>query len=180
MKRLTLALLSSILAAGVVACDNAAKTSSSAPDTVESSSPAPEAANNAETLDKSTAKTGQDDAISETRRRQLNADIRAREQRDQAGGNDGQRADGDLRSEVRSKLEANLPASALAVDAKDGAVAVTGTVVDKKQLQKIEPLAKQIKGVKSVEVKAALTSAAKPEPPKPESKVPIKDQTSKQ
>lgn len=95
MKKLTLALLSSILAAGIVACDNAAKTSSSAPNTAATSSPAP-GANNTETLDKSTAKTGQDDATSETRRKQLNADIRAREQREQAGGNDGQRADGDL------------------------------------------------------------------------------------
>lgn len=182
MKNLTSALLGSLLALSVVACDNAAKTSSSAPNTTDNtanSDPSPGAPNTTGNLDKPTAKDGQNDATSETRRRQLNSDIRAGEQRNNVAGDPNQKEDGDLESQVRSKLEANLPASALAIEAEDGAITVSGTVVDDSQLQKIEPLAKQIKGVKSVTVKAALASAAKPEAPKPNSDVPIQEQTNR-
>ena len=167
MKKPALFLLSGFLVLSVAACNNVAKTSSDAPDTA---SAAPES------VSKPTAQTNQDDATSEMRRKQLNADIRAREQRNDAGGDQNVRADGDLKSEVRSKLEANLPASALAIDAKDGAVTVTGSVVNETQLQEIEPLAKQIKGVKSVTVNASI-AVATPKPPAPETEVPIKDQT---
>ena len=103
--------------------------------------------------------------------------MRSVEQRNNAAGDKGVKTDNDLKSQVRSKLEANLPASALAISAKDGAITVAGTVVDEKQLQKIEPLAKQIGGVKSVTVKASVSSAAKPVAPDPTTKTPIKDQT---
>ena len=63
---------------------------------------------------------------------------------------------------MRSKLEANLPASQLAVDAKDGNVSISGTVPTQPQYQRIEPLAKQIYGVKSVAVKVTVVQA-KPE-----------------
>ena len=168
MKKPASFLLSGLLALSVAACNTVAKTSSDAPDSTGASP---------ETVTKPTAQTNQDDATSEMRRKQLNADIRAREQRNDAGGNQSVRADGDLKSEVRSKLEANLPASALAIDAKDGAVTVTGSVVNETQLREIEPLAKQIKGVKSVAVKASI-AVATPKPPAPETQVPIKDQTS--
>jgi hyperosmotically inducible protein len=164
----TIFLLGSFLALSVVACNNVAKTSSEAP----SPGTAPE------TVDKPTAQTTQNDATSEMRRKQLNSDIRAREQRNDAGGDQSVRADGDLESEVRSKLEANLPASALAIDAKDGAVTVTGSVVNEDQLQKIEPLAKEIKGVKSVTVNATI-AVATPQPPAPETEKPIDDHTGK-
>jgi hyperosmotically inducible periplasmic protein len=158
MRRLTLLLLSSFVVMSAIAC-GPAETSNNAPNSTEQANT---------NTDKSTAQTNQNDAVSETRRKQLNSDIRAREQRNKIAGDETVRDDGDLASEVRSKLEANLPASALAVDAKDGTVTVSGTVVDNTQLQKIEPLAKEIKGVKSVQVKAATNSAAKPEAPKPE------------
>ncbi|HEY9895354.1 MAG TPA: BON domain-containing protein [Candidatus Sericytochromatia bacterium] len=166
-------LFSSILALSVVACDNAAKTSSEAPDSAATSP------TNID-VDKPAAQTNQNDATGEIRRKQLNADIRAREQRNKAIGDESVRADGDLKSEVRSKLEANLPASTLAVDAKEGAVTITGKVVDEKQLQKVEPLAKQIKGVKSVNVTATVNTAIKPEPAKPGTSNPIKTQTNAQ
>ena len=168
MYKLTTLLFSSALVLGVAACGQVAKTSSEAPNSTASSPT---------TVDKPVAQTNQNDATSEMRRKQLNADIRAREQRNDASGDKTVRANGDLKSEVRSKLEANLPASALAVDAKDGAVTVSGTVVDEKQLQKIEPLAKQIKGVQSVTVKALVNTAMQPEPAKPGTSVPIKAQT---
>jgi hyperosmotically inducible periplasmic protein len=97
-----------------------------------------------------------DDAQSQVRQDQLNSDIRAREQRNQAGGDQMERADGDLESEVRSKLEANIPGSKLAVDAEDGAVTISGTVPSQDQLDKVETLAREIKGVNQVAVQATV------------------------
>ena len=74
-------------------------------------------------------------------------------------GGDTIRADGDLKSEVRSKLEVNITKGALTVDAKDGAVTVGGTVPNQTDLAKIEPLAKEIKGVKTVNVTATVAPA---------------------
>ena len=159
------------MAISATAC-GAAKTSSNAPNTTAQP-------NNANNVDKPAAQTNQNDATDETRRKQLNADIRAREQRNNAAGDPNVRADGDLKSEVRSKLEANLPASALAVDAKDGKVTVSGTVVDENQLRKIGPLAREIKGVKAVEIKAALKKSAKPDAPDPSTANKTEAQTSK-
>jgi osmotically-inducible protein OsmY len=149
MKKITSTVFGMLLTISLVACDNPAKTSNSVPNT-----------------EKSDAQTNQNDATNVMRRKQLNSDIRSREQRNDITGDPMIRANNDLKSEVRSKLEANLPASSLAIDAKNGVVTVTGSVVNKAQLQKIEPLAKEIKGVKSVTVKATI-SMTKPEPPKP-------------
>jgi hypothetical protein len=150
MKKLTALLVGSLLFASLAACNNAAKTSATAPNTTEETVEAPEA---------DTAQTNQGDATSDIRRDQLNADIRAREQRNNITGGDTDRADGDLRSEVRSKLEANLPAGQLAVDAEDGAVTVTGTVPTQEQLERIEPLAREIKGVQAVSVNVQVVPA---------------------
>jgi len=152
MKKLTIFLLSSVLLFGAAACSDNAKTSADAPDSTQATPEAPKA--------ESVQKTKQD-ATDETRRRQLNADIKAREERNNITGGDTKRADGDLKSEVRSKLEANLPDSQLTVEAEDGVVVVAGTVLKQEQLAKIEPLAKEIKGVKNVNVKATV-AAPKP------------------
>lgn len=152
MKKLTIFLLSSVLLFGAAACSDNAKTSADAPDSTKEAAQAPKA--------ESVQKT-KEDATDETRRRQLNADIKAREERNNITGGDTKRADGDLKSEVRSKLEANLPDSQLTVEADDGVVVVAGTVLKQEQLAKIEPLAKQIKGVKTVNVKATV-AAPKP------------------
>ncbi|MBC6434387.1 BON domain-containing protein [Nostoc sp. HG1] len=148
MQKLTPFLISSLLIFGVAACDNASKTSESAPNN-------PNEAPQSPTVQTTTA--SQQDAQSEVRRRQLDADIRAREQRNNATGGDAQRATGDLASEVRSKLEANIPKSQLTVEAADnGIVTVGGTVNNQQELAKIERLAKEIKGVKTVVVKATI------------------------
>jgi hyperosmotically inducible protein len=149
MKKITPLVLSSILLLGTVACDNNAKTSSNAPD-----SPA----ESGKVVTDKTVQTDKKDATSQVRRDQLNADIRAREQRNLSGGS-ADRVNTDLSSEVRSKLEANIPASQLTVVAKDGAIVVGGTVQNQEQLNKIDPLAKQIKGVKSVKVLAKVAPA---------------------
>jgi hyperosmotically inducible periplasmic protein len=92
---------------------------------------------------------------------QNNADIRAREQRNDML-NDGSaegRDDDDLTSEVRSKLEANLPASALVVDTEDGIVTISGTVPTQEQYDRIAVLAQEIKGVRSLDIKAKVAPA---------------------
>ena len=148
MKKLTPFLISCLLVFGVAACQNPARTSADAPTNTN------EVVN---TPNPGATQAAKNDAQSELRRRQLNADIRSREQRNNVTGGNTNRAKGDLKSEVRSKLEANIPNGHLAVDAsKDGTVTVSGTVTDQQQLAKIEPLAKEIKGVKSVVVKATV------------------------
>lgn len=150
MKKIVPFIIGSLLVVGAIGCQDTAKTSSDAPDTTTENVQAPDA---------QTAEQIKDDATSEVRRDQLNSDIRAREQRNNVTGGDADRTDGDLQSEVRSKLEANLPASKLGVEAEDGAVTVVGTVPTEEQLQRIEPLAKEIKGVQSVKVDAKVAPA---------------------
>ncbi|MBE9105365.1 BON domain-containing protein [Nostoc cf. edaphicum LEGE 07299] len=150
MKKLTPFVISCLLVFGVAACDNASKTSESAPSNPNEAPQAPSA---------NTTEASQKDAQSEVRRRQLNEDIRAREQRNNATGGDAKRAKADLESEVRSKLEANIPKGQLTVNAADdGVVTVAGTVTNQQELAKIEKLAKEIKGVNSVVVKATVST----------------------
>jgi hyperosmotically inducible periplasmic protein len=122
--------------------------------------PAPNSSNNSSAP---IAKSGQastedakTDAQSDTRAKQLEADIRAREQRNKVGGDQQKRDDSDLASEVRSKLEANIPGGNLTVVAKDAVLTVSGTVPKPDQLPKIQKLGMEIKGVKSVMVKAVV------------------------
>ncbi len=144
MKQLTPLLMSMVLIFGAAACQNPSKTAESAPDTNET----PQASSVQET------EAAKQDAESDVRRRQLNSDIRAREERNNVTGGDTKRKSGDLASEVRSKLEANIPESQLSVDAtEDGTVNISGTVKDQAQLAKVEPLSKEIKGVKVVVIK---------------------------
>jgi hyperosmotically inducible periplasmic protein len=149
MNKLLLLLIGGLMMVTVSACSDA-KTASDASNSAETTAQSP-TANNTETT--------QDDAQSDVRKNQLESDIRAREQRNDATGGDVDRADGDLQSEVRSKLEANIPNGLLTVDAKDGVVTVGGTVTNQDQLAKIEPLAKEIKGVSQVIVNATVAPA---------------------
>ncbi|SRR5579883_1071858 len=145
MNKLIPVLLSGALISGVAACSDVAKTSSDAPNSIETNGKPPN-------LD--TVLNNKSDATSEIRRNQANSDIRAREQRYDMFGQGKARSDRNLESEVRSKLEVNIPSSQLAVDAKKGVVSVAGIVQTQKQLDMIQPLAKQIRGVKRVIVKA--------------------------
>ena len=140
MNKLTGFLLGGVLLFGAVGCD-VARTSADAP-----------TSDNGQVEDASNVEQTQEDSTSEIRRKQLNADIRAREQRNNIAGDRTERADSDLESEVRAKIEANIPRSKLTVEAEDGAVMVRGTVPDQKEYDTIEPLAKEILGVDSVNV----------------------------
>lgn len=147
-------MISSVLLLGTAACDGA-RTSADAPTSTD---------NSTEVMEADEARASKEDATSETRRNQLNADIRAREERNNAL-NDGAavgRDDDNLESEVRSKLEANLPASKLVVEAEDGNVVISGNVPTQAQYERIEPLAKEIKGVFGVDLKVTV-APAKPE-----------------
>jgi TolA-binding protein len=147
MKKLVSLIVGSLLVVGIAACENPAKTGESAPNTTQ------ETAQDAPTQGE--VEDNQGDAQSEVRKNQLESDIRSREERNNVTGGDADRADGDIESEVRSKLEANIPKSQLAVEAEDnGTVRISGTVTNQDQLNKIEPLAREIKGVKNVVVNA--------------------------
>lgn len=141
-------LLSILLAGSISACSNASKTASDAPDST---------ATNGQTSTSQNANTTTGDAQSDIRKKQIESDIRAREQRNNVVGDPQKRDAGDLSSQVRGKLEANIPNGKLTVDAKDDVVTVSGTVANQAQLAKIKPLAMEIKGVKNVLVKAIVS-----------------------
>lgn len=136
----TLALLSTVLLFGGVACSTA-RTSADAPADIEGEVENPGDAE--ETLE---------DASSDVRQAQLDSDIRAREERNEVFGDEEVRADADLASEVRAKLEANIPRSKLTIQAEDGAVTIVGTVPSEKEFGTIDTLAKEIQGVESVDM----------------------------
>ena len=140
MKKLAGLLLSSTLLFGAVACDNA-RTSADAPDSVEES---------ASVEDLGTVEETKEDATSEVRQEQLSSDIRAREQRNDILGDQEDRADSDIESEIRAKLEANIPRAKLTVGAEDGNVKIVGTVPSEKEKETIMPLAQEITGVEQV------------------------------
>lgn len=147
-KRFALPLILSItLMTTVSACTNAAKTTSDSPNVKD---------NNGEVSTLENAPLAQDDAQSQTRKNQLNADIQAREQRNNVAGDSLQRAEEDLSSEVRSKLEANIPRAKLTVVAKNADITVSGVVTTQEELNKIESLAMEIKGVNNVMVTAVV------------------------
>ena len=140
MNKLAIFLLGSTLLFGAVGCD-VARTSADAPDSADEVVEDP--AQVEETLE---------DANSEVRQDQLSSDIRAREQRNDIAGDQEVRDDSDLESEIRAKLEANIPRSKLTIDAENGDVVIIGTVPGEKEYSTIEPLAKEITGVNSVNI----------------------------
>ena len=140
MNKLILFLLSGTLLLAGVGCD-VARTSGDAPTSVE---------DGAEVENPAEVQETNEDASNEVRQDQLNSDIRAREQRNQVAGDEQVRDDSDLESEVRAKLEANIPRSQLTVEAENGNVAVAGTVPSQEEYETIVPLAKEIKGVNEV------------------------------
>jgi hyperosmotically inducible periplasmic protein len=141
MKTLMGLVLGGLLSVAAVGCDsNTANTAVDAPTTA------------------GTTQSNQGDATDSVRKAQLESDIRSREQRNDTTGGDTDRTDGDLANQVRSKLEANIPKSQLTVTSDDGAVEVEGTVIDAANITKIEPLAREIKGVKTVAVNVKAAS----------------------
>jgi osmotically-inducible protein OsmY len=135
MKKLILFLIGSVALVGTTACD-VARTSADAPTSVDG-----------EVEDPQLVEETKEDATSNTRQAQLSSDIRAREQRNDIMGNQQERTDADLESEVRAKLEANIPASKLTVEAEEGVVTLAGTVPSQTEYDTIQPLVDEITGV---------------------------------
>ena len=148
MNKLIVFLLGSTLLFGAVGCD-VARTSSDAPTSTDGKV---EEASQVEETKK--------DASNETRQKQLNSDIRAREQRNNVAGDRTKRADSDLESEVRAKIEANIPRAKLTVEAEDGSVVILGTVPNQKEYDTVVPLAQEILGVKNVTIEGVKIVAA--------------------
>ena len=111
----TLPLLLGLLLTVTISACQEAKTTANAPDSTNT---------NGEISTEEQSDNTQDDAESQTRRRQLNQDIRAREQRNNMVGDPQERAEADFASEVRSKLEANIPRGKLTVVANNAEVTV--------------------------------------------------------
>lgn len=151
MNRLATILLSSTLLFGAVACDTA-RTSADAPDSVEEGPAGVE--------DPAQVEDTLEDATSEIRQEQLDSDIRAREERNDVFGEQEVRDDSDLESEVRAKLEANIPRSKLTVEAENGVVAIVGTVPSEREYETIEPLAREITGVDDVNIEVEIVPSA--------------------
>ncbi|MDB9375737.1 BON domain-containing protein [Nodularia sphaerocarpa] len=149
MKNLTPLLISCVLLFGAAACDA---------DTARTDPAAPSPGQVGEVPTTEERQASLEDSQSDVRRRQLDADIRAREERNlAAGGDTTDRTAEDLASEVRSKLEANIPDGKLTVQAtEEGTVTVSGTVNNQDQLSKIQPLAQEINGVNNVIVNAVV------------------------
>jgi hyperosmotically inducible periplasmic protein len=147
MKKLTPFLLGSLLLFGVAACNDVAKTSADAPNSTERVGNVPDA---------DSAQTTQRDANRDVRDAQIQADERVRQQRNQAAGNDAEIADGDVESLVRNRLEKQLPSGNLAVDSEEGVVTISGTVTSKADLDRIDEIAQEVQGVKSVKVNATV------------------------
>jgi osmotically-inducible protein OsmY len=135
MNKLILFLIGSVALVGTTACD-VARTSADAPTSIDG-----------EVEDPQLVEETKEDATSNTRQAQLSSDIRAREQRNDIMGDQQERTDADLESEVRAKLEANIPASKLTVEAKEGVVTLAGTVPNQKEYDTIPPLVDEITGV---------------------------------
>lgn len=150
MTKLTPFLLSGLLLFGGVACSDVAKTSADAPNSTDKVGKVPEA---------DSTQTTQRDASKDVRDAQIKADERARQQRNQAGANDDKISDNDVESLVRDRLEKQLPSSQLAVDADEGVVTISGTVPSQTELNQIASIAKEVQGVKDVEVKAKVATA---------------------
>ena len=150
-RKIAFLLLPSSLLVTAVSCTDARTTSEA---------PAPNAnySTSSPTASPQNTQAAMADAQDETRKKQLDADIRAREQRNDAMGNPTKRPDSDLASEVRSKLEANIPKGNLTVESKDANVVVSGTVPSLNDLDKVQGLAMEIKGVKTVTIKAVVAS----------------------
>ena len=153
MKKLTTVLLTSLLVLGTAACSSLNKIGANAPAQVEEINNAPH---------KSEANQNLGDLGSKIRQKQLDEDLQAREQRNDLfnNGSAENRPSIDLASEVRDKLEANLPNSVLSIAVNKGIVTVEGSVSTPEELARIKTLAEQIKGVRGVNVEANVVAAS--------------------
>ncbi|MBZ8182319.1 BON domain-containing protein [Oscillatoria salina] len=152
MNKLTSFLLSFAVLFVSVACSDVAKTSSDAPNNPNETVTEPE--NIEETAE---------DANTEVRQKQIESDTRARDERNEALGDGEVKDDDDLASQVRSELETSIPGSKLSVKVEDSLVTIFGTVPEQQDYESIEPLAKEVEGVKTVKLDVQVVPPNSPE-----------------
>jgi hyperosmotically inducible periplasmic protein len=135
MKKLIPFLVSSVLVAGMVGCQEAPKTGSDTTgSTTETPSvPAKPASDTTPVIDNSTATPSATSTPTS-----------------------------DLKTEINNKLKAGIPGNKLEVVSKDGEITLKGTATSKEEITQAETLIKEIPGVKSVKVEATVKTDKKP------------------
>jgi osmotically-inducible protein OsmY len=135
MKKLIPFLVSSVLLAGMVGCQEAPKTGSETTGTTSETPavPAKPASDTTRIIDNSTA-TPTATSTSTT----------------------------DLKTEISKKLKASLPENKLEVVNKNGAIILKGTATSQQEITQAETLIKEVAGVKSVKVEAKVKTEKKP------------------
>jgi osmotically-inducible protein OsmY len=133
MKKLIPFLVSSVLLAGMVGCQEAPKTGSETTGTTSETPavPAKPASDTTRIIDNSTATSTATPSTT------------------------------DLKTEISKKLKASLPGNKLEVVNKNGAIILKGTATSQQEITQAETLIKEVAGVKSVKVEAEVKTEKK-------------------
>jgi hyperosmotically inducible protein len=139
MKKLIPFLVSSVLLAGMVGCQEAPKTGSETTGTTSETPavPAKPASDTTRIIDNSTATPTATPTATST-------------------------STTDLKTEISKKLKASLPENKLEVVNKNGAIILKGTATSQQEITQAETLIKEVAGVKSVKVEAKVKTEKKP------------------
>ncbi|MBJ7297965.1 MAG: BON domain-containing protein [Dolichospermum sp.] len=150
MKKLIPFLVSSVLLAGMVGCQEAPKTGSETTGTTSETPavPAKPASDTTRIIDNSTAtptatSTATPSATSTATPSATSTSTT------------------DLKTEISKKLKASLPENKLEVVNKNGAIILKGTATSQQEITQAETLIKEVAGVKSVKVEAKVKTEKK-------------------
>lgn len=143
MKKLIPFLVSSVLLAGMVGCQEAPKTGSETTGTSTATPvvPAKPASDTTRIIDNSTATPTATPTTTPTTTSKSTTD---------------------LKTEISKKLKASLPGNKLEVVNKNGAIVLKGTATSQQEITQAETLIKEVAGVKSVKVEAKVKTEKKP------------------
>ena len=152
MKKLIPFLVSSVLVAGMVGCQEAPKTGSETTGTTSEtpSVPAKPASDTTQIIDNSTATPTATPTTTSTATPTATPTTTATP-----------KTKTDLKSEVSKKLKEGLPGNKLEVVNKDGEITLKGTATSKEEITQAETLIKEVPGVKSVKVDAKVKTEKK-------------------
>ena len=147
MKKLIPFLVSSVLLAGMVGCQEAPKTGSETTGTTSETPavPAKPASDTTRIIDNSTATPTTTPTATST-----------------ATPSATSTSTTDLKTEISKKLKASLPENKLEVVNKNGAIVLKGTATSQQEITQAETLIKEVAGVKSVKVEAKVKTEKKP------------------
>lgn len=146
MKKLIPFLVSSVLLAGMVGCQEAPKTGLETTGTTSETLavPAKPASDTTRIIDNSTATPTATPTATST-----------------ATPSATSTSTTDLKTEISKKLKASLPENKLEVVNKNGAIILKGTATSQQEITQAETLIKEIVGVKSVKVEAEVKTEKK-------------------